>query len=164
MSHNPRPTRSLGRMFASEMFPSGLPCTRRPRQVVASFLKIAEGVAHRWLETRKGVLLLQMAPYQPESGEIYIYDRLRDMWYLLSFELPLDGFSVDSFEKVYKEYKLLAYVEQPGLLQHLVERGMESVSPPAPVGVAPVAPNDLAHDLEMAALIESANAGDQLAA
>jgi hypothetical protein len=41
---------------------------------------------------------------------------------------------------------------------------MESVSPPAPVGVAPVAPNDLAHDLEMAALIESANAGDQLAA
>jgi hypothetical protein len=52
MSHNPRPTRSLGRMFASEMFPSGLPCTRSPRQVVASFLKIAKGVAHRWLETR----------------------------------------------------------------------------------------------------------------
>jgi len=164
MSHNPRPTRSLGRMFASEMFPSGLPCTRIPRQVVASFLKIAEGVAHRWLETRKGVLLLQMAPYQPESGEIYIYDRLRDMWYLLSFESPLEGFSVESFERVYKEYKLLAYVEQPGLLQNLVERGMESVSAPAPVGVAQVAPNDLAHDLEMAALIESMKVGDQLAA
>ena len=115
-------------------------------------------------QTRKGVLLLQMAPYQPESGEIYIYDRLRDMWYLLSFESPFDGFSVDSFEKVYKEYKLLAYVEQPGLLQHLVERGMESVSVPAPVGVAPVAPDDLAYDLEMAALIEAVNAGDQLAA
>jgi hypothetical protein len=43
---------------------------------VASFLKIAEGMAHRWIETRKGVLLLQMAPYQPDSGEIYIYDRL----------------------------------------------------------------------------------------
>jgi hypothetical protein len=164
MSQNPRPARSLGRMFASEMFPSGLPCTRSPRQVVASFLKIAEGVAHRWLETRKGVLLLQMAPYQPESGEIYIYDRLRDMWYLLSFESPLDGFSVDSFEKVYKEYKLLAYVEQPGLLKNLVERPVESVPAPAPVPVGELAPDDLAHDLEMAALIESVNADDRLAA
>jgi hypothetical protein len=164
MSHNPRPTRSLGRMFASEMFPSGLPCTRSPRQVVASFLKIAEGVAHRWLETRKGVLLLQMAPYQPESGEIYIYDRLRDMWYLLSFESPLDGFSVESFEGVYKEYKLLAYVEQPGLLQNLVERRVESLSACAPVPVAEVAPDDLAHDIEMVAFIESLNSGDRLAA
>jgi hypothetical protein len=151
-------------MFASEMFPSGLPCTRIPRQIVASFLKIAEGVAHRWLETRKGVLLLQMAPYQPDSGEIYIYDRLRDMWYLLSFESPLDGFSVESFEKVYKEYKLLAYVEQPGLLQNLVERPVESVPAPVSVPVAEVAPDDLAHDLEMAALIESVNAVDWLAA
>jgi hypothetical protein len=164
MSHNPRPIRSLGRMSASEMFPSDLPCTRTPRQVVASFLKIAEGVAHRWLETRKGVLLLQMAPYQPESGEIYIYDRLRDMWYLLNFESPLDGFSVESFEKVYKEYKLLAYVEQPGLLQNLVERPVESVPAPVSVPVAEVAPDDLAHDLEMAALIESVKAGDRLAA
>ena len=164
MSQNPRPARSLGRMFASEMFPSGLPCTRSPREVVASFLKIAEGVAHRWLETREGVLLLQMAPYQLESGEIYIYDRLRDMWYLLSFESPLDGFSVDSFEKVYKEYKLLAYVEQPGLLQNMVEGERESVKVPTPVGAAPVASNDLAHDLEMAALIKSVSAGDQLAA
>ena len=38
-----------------------------PRQVVASFLKAAEGVAHRWIDTRKGTLLLQMAPYQPDS-------------------------------------------------------------------------------------------------
>jgi hypothetical protein len=164
MSHSPRRARSLGRMFASEMFLSGLPCTRSPRQVVASFLKIAEGVAHRWLETRKGVLLLQMAPYQSESGEIYIYDRLRDMWYLLSFESPLEGFSVDSFERVYKEYKLLAYVEQPGLLQNLVERRAESVSASARVPAAQVAPDDLAHNLEMAALIESLNAGDRLAA
>ena len=114
--------RSLGTLSASEMFPSGLPSTRTARQVVASFLKIAEGVAHRWIETRKGVLLLQMAPYQPDSGEIYIYDRLRDMWFLLSFEHKLDGFSVETFEKVYREYRLLAYVEQPGLLENLLER------------------------------------------
>jgi len=71
---------------------------------------------------------------------------------------------VESFEKVYKEYKLLAYVEQPGLLQNMVERERESAKVPTPVGAAQVAPNDLAHYLEMAALIESVSAGDQLAA
>jgi hypothetical protein len=149
--------RSLGTLSASEMFPSGLPSTRTARQVVASFLKIAEGVAHRWIETRKGVLLLQMAPYQPDSGEIYIYDRLRDMWFLLSFEHKLDGFSVESFEKVYREYRLLAYVEQPGLLQNLLER--PAIVASAPVAVDAIAAESPAHDLEMAALMEFVNAG-----
>ena len=149
--------RSLGKLSASEMFSSGLPSTRTARQVVASFLKIAEGMAHRWIETRKGVLLLQMAPYQPDSGEIYIYDRLRDMWFLLSFEHPLDGFSVESFEVVYREYRLLAYVEQPGLLQNLLERPV--VAAPVPVAVEMVAPEFAAHDLEMTALMESVSAG-----
>jgi hypothetical protein len=58
---------------------------------------------------------------------------------------------------------LLAYVEQPGLLQNLVERQVESESAPAWFR-SQVAPGDLAHDLEMAALIESVNAGDWLAA
>jgi hypothetical protein len=124
---------------------------------VASFLMIAEGMAHRWIETRKGVLLLQMAPYQPDSGEIYIYDRLRDMWFLLSFEHTLDGFSVESFEKVYREYRLLAYVEQPGLLQNLLEHPV--VAAPVPVDVEMVAPEFAAHDLEMVALMESVSAG-----
>ena len=149
--------RSLGKLSASEMFSSGLPSTRTARQVVASFLMIAEGVAHRWIETRKGVLLLQMAPYQPDSGEIYIYDRLRDMWFLLSFEQKLDGFSVESFEVVYREYRLLAYVEQPGLLQNLLERPV--VAAPVPVAVEMVAPEFAAHDLEMVALMEFVSAG-----
>jgi hypothetical protein len=149
--------RSLGTLSASKMFSSGLPSTRTARQVVASFLKIAEGVAHRWIETRKGVLLLQMAPYQPDSGEIYIYDRLRDMWFLLSFEHKLDGFSVETFEPVYREYRLLAYVEQPGLLQNLLPRPV--VGAPVRVAVEMVAPEFAAHDLEMAALMESVSAG-----
>ena len=149
--------RSLGTLSASEMFPSGLPSTRTARQVVASFLTIAEGMAHRWIETRKGVLLLQMAPYQPDSGEIYIYDRLRDMWFLLSFEHKLDGFWVESFEKVYREYRLLAYVEQPGLLQNLLER--PAIVASAPVAVEAIAAESFAHDLEMAALMESVSAG-----
>ena len=145
-------TRSLGNMTASEMFPSGLPSTRTPRQVVASFLRIAEGVAHRWIESRKGVLLLQMAPYEPKSGEIYIYDRQRDMWYLLSFESSPDGFSVESFEQVYREYRLLSYVEQPGPLQNLLHR------PAAHAVVESAVTESMEHDLEMAALMEFVNA------
>jgi hypothetical protein len=45
MSRKVQPNRSLGRMSASELFRSGLPTTRTRRQVVASFLKAAEGVA-----------------------------------------------------------------------------------------------------------------------
>ena len=70
MSRKVQPNRSLGKMSASELFRSGLPSTRTRRQVVASFLKAAEGFAHRWIDTRKGTLLLQMAPYQPASGQI----------------------------------------------------------------------------------------------
>ena len=160
-----RPTRILGKMSAAEMFRSGLPSTRTPRQVVASFLKAAEGVAHRWIDTRKGVLLLQMAPYQPASGEIYIYDRQRDMWYLLEFEVPVTGFDVELFEHAYREYKLLSYVEQPGLLQGLLDRrpaaDMISVAAPTVMDV------DSDHDEEMAALMASISTGhidEQIAA
>jgi hypothetical protein len=167
MSRKFQPNRSLGKMSASELFRSGLPSTRTRRQVVASFLKAAEGVAHRWIDTRKGTLLLQMAPYQPASGQIYIYDRQRDMWYMLDFEDARESFSVETFEQVYREYKLLAYVEQPGLLQNLLDRRSDwvAVSVAAP-GVS-IAAADLDHDLEMAAFMEAMNAGpfaDQLAA
>jgi hypothetical protein len=89
------------------------------------------------------------------------------MWYLLEFEVPLSGFNVELFEHVYREYKLLAYVEQPGLLQNLLDRrtGSVAVSVAAP-GVSNAAA-DLDHDLEMASFMEAMNAGrfaDQLAA
>ena len=161
MSRKAQPNRSLGKMSASELFRSGLPSTRTRRQVVASFLKAAEGVAHRWIDTRKGTLLLQMAPYQPASGQIYIYDRQRDMWYMLDFEDPRESFSVETFEQVYREYKLLAYVEQPGLLQNLLDRRSDSVAAP---GVS-IAAGEI--DVEMAAFMETMNAGpfaDQLVA
>jgi hypothetical protein len=131
------------------------------------FLKAAEGVAHRWIETRKGVLLLQMAPYQPTSGEIYIYDRQRDMWYMLDFEVPRESFSVETFEQVYREYKLLAYVEQPGLLQNLLEGRSASVAVPVAAPVVTTVASDLDHDVEMAAFMEAMSAGplvDQFAA
>jgi hypothetical protein len=108
-----------------------------------------------------------MAPYRPASGEIYIYDRQRDMWYMLDFEDARESFSVETFEKVYREYKLLAYVEQPGLLQNLLDRRSDSVAVSVAAPGVSIAAADLDHDLEMAAFMETMNAGpfaDQLVA
>jgi hypothetical protein len=167
MSRKAQTNRSLGKMSASELFRSGLPSTRTRRQVVASFLKAAEGVAHRWIDTRKGTLLLQMAPYQPASGQIYIYDRQRDMWYMLDFEDARESFSTETFEQVYREYKLLAYVEQPGLLQNLLDHRNASVAVSVAAPGVSIAAADLDHDLEMVAFMETMNASpfaDQLVA
>lgn len=114
-------TRSFGAMTATPLFASSLPAPRTPSAVVRSFLDVAEGFAHRWIDTRKGILLLQMTPYTTDTGSIYIYDRDRDFWYRLSFEQIDDTFTVESFEQAYAEYRLAAYVGQPGLLLKLAE-------------------------------------------
>ena len=50
------------------------------------------------------------------SGAIYVFDRQRDDWYMLSFEGCEDRFTSELFDRVFSEYKLFSYVEQPGLL------------------------------------------------
>jgi hypothetical protein len=64
----------------------------------------------------KAILLLQMAPENPASGAIYVYDRLRQDFYLLSFEGAEDTLTLDDFSQLLPEYDLLQYAEQPGLL------------------------------------------------
>ena len=64
----------------------------------------------------------------------------------------VDGFNVELFEHVYREYKLLAYVEQPGLLQNLLDRRTASVAVSVAAPGVSIAAADLEHDLEMASL------------
>ena len=84
--------------------------------VIREFLAIGDAVAARWIQMPKGILLLQMAPENPASGAIYLYDRLRQEFYLLSFEGPEDDLTVDDFSQLLPEYNLLQYAEQPTLL------------------------------------------------
>jgi hypothetical protein len=42
--------------------------------------------------------------------------RIGQDWYMLSFEGCEDRFTSDLFDRVFSEYKLFSYVEQPGLL------------------------------------------------
>ena len=121
--------RSLGTMTVSPLFPSDLPAPRSSAEVVSSFLVTSEGYAHRWLDARKGTLVLVMCPHDPASGSIYIYDRQRDFWFRLTFEAIDDTFTVESFEAAYKEYKLLSYIEQPGLLLNFIAEEERETAP-----------------------------------
>ena len=86
-------------------------------RLIDEFLHIGDAVAARWIQMPNAVLLLQMAPGNPASGAIYVYDRQRQDFYLLSFEGAEDDLTVDEFSQLLPEYNLLRYAEQPALLQ-----------------------------------------------
>lgn len=85
-------------------------------QTVAAFLEIGEAIAARWIQTAKGLLLLQMVPGNDASGAIYVFDRCRDQWHMLSFEECEDRFTAETFDRAFSEYDLFRLVEDPSLL------------------------------------------------
>lgn len=107
---------SLGKMTAYHLFDWRNSANDTIQHTVAAFLKLGEAIATRWIQTQKGVMVLQMVPDNPESGAVYVFDRLREQWYLLSFEECEDRFTSEKFDSIFSEYKLFSYVEQPGLL------------------------------------------------
>ncbi|MBV9072029.1 MAG: hypothetical protein JOZ10_00235 [Acidobacteria bacterium] len=110
-----RGTMSAYRMFSvSELGVS----TADPHvdQIIKEFLAIGEAVAARWIQMPKGILLLQMAPENPNSGAIYVYDRMRHNFYMLGFEGAEDTITLQQFADLLVEYDLLRYAEQPALL------------------------------------------------
>ena len=108
--------RSLGKMSAYKLFNWRDRAANTILETVQAFLELGEAVATRWIQTRKGVMLLQMVPGDNASGAIYVFDRQRDDWYMLSFEGCEDRFTSELFDRVFSEYKLFSYVDQPGLL------------------------------------------------
>lgn len=86
-------------------------------RVIKVFLRIGEAVAARWIQMPKAIMLLQMAPENPASGAIYVYDRLSRVFYMLCFDGPDDNLTREEFSQLLPEYELLRYAEQPELLQ-----------------------------------------------
>jgi hypothetical protein len=90
----------------------GLPEHANIAHVVKVFLAIGEGVAARWIEMPKCVLLLQTVAGIPDSGAIYLYDRQRHQFYLAVFEQGReDALTTTEFEQLVAEYELLGYME-----------------------------------------------------
>jgi hypothetical protein len=69
---------SLGKMSAYRMFDWRDRAASSVEQTVAAFLEIGEAIATRWIQTAKGVLLLQMVPDNGASGAICVFDRQRE--------------------------------------------------------------------------------------
>jgi hypothetical protein len=86
-------------------------------RLVKVFLQVSEGTAARWIQMPKGMLLLVMVPDNPASGAIYIYDRVRQEFSLVSFEGADDTLTTQDFDGLLGEYELLEYAANPGLIR-----------------------------------------------
>jgi len=84
---------------------------------VAALIKVAENVEIvRWIELPASVLLFLLVPGDPESGAIYVVDRMHGTWYSVDFEnQQFGGYSVGQLEELLKDCKFLDLIERPGL-------------------------------------------------
>lgn len=85
--------------------------------VVKAFLNVGEGLASRWIEMPRGILLLQTVPDEPASGAIYLYDRERRLFYFVSFLGGQDdALTASEFDQLVAEYDLVFRAANPQLL------------------------------------------------
>jgi hypothetical protein len=91
-------------------------------RLVKVFMQISEGIAARWIQMPKGMLLLVMVPDNPASGAIYIYDRVQQHFSLLSFEGADDTLTVQEFDGLLGEYHLLDYAANPALFRPSIQQ------------------------------------------
>ncbi len=90
---------SLGKMSAYKILNWQDRAASSIEQTVAAFLEIGEAIATRWIQTAKGVLLLQLVPGDDASGAIYVFDRRCDQWFMLSFEECEESCSTPPFRR-----------------------------------------------------------------
>ena len=108
-------------------------------RIIRKFLEIGEGVAARWIEMPQGILLLQMVPGQPDSGAIYLYDRQAQVFYMVGFDGSEDNLTVEEFNQLLSEYKLIRYAEQPSLI-HAPASAYQAVAPSTSATSVPTEP------------------------
>lgn len=91
--------------------------------VVKAFLNVGEGLASRWIEMPRGILLLQTVPDEPASGAIYLYDREGHIFYFVSFlEGRDDALTATEFDQLVAEYDLVSSAANPQLLSNCLSK------------------------------------------
>ena len=89
--------------------------------VMKVFITLGEGLASRWIEMPKGVLLLQTVPDDPASGAIYLYDRELQVFYFVVFDEGRDdSLTAAEFDELVTEYNLVSWTAHPALLRRAV--------------------------------------------
>jgi hypothetical protein len=89
--------------------------------VMKVFITLGEGLASRWIEMPKGVLLLQTVPDNPASGAIYLYDRELQVFYFVVFDEGRDdSLTAAEFDELVTEYNLVSWTAHPALLRKAI--------------------------------------------
>lgn len=111
---------SIHRLFHAEEI--GVSKEANLDRLVRAFVQMSEGTVTRWIQMPKGILVLLMVPDNPVSGAIYIYDRVDQQFYLVSFDQGSDDtLTISEFEDLLGEYPLLDCVSNPSLFQASVK-------------------------------------------
>lgn len=111
---------SIHRLFHAEEI--GVSKEANFDRLVKVFVQISEGIATRWIQMPKGIVVLLMVPENPASGAIYIYDRVGQQFYLVCFDQGADDtLTVPQFEDLLGEYRLLDCVSNPRLFKATIQ-------------------------------------------
>lgn len=86
-------------------------------EIVACFVAFGEGVVAHCVEFAKGLLLFVTAPGDERSGEFYIYDRKRGIFWLLDLSDGIfGGYAAGEMWRKIRQFRLLEFAENPGRL------------------------------------------------
>jgi hypothetical protein len=118
-------SRSRGNMSIHHLFHAeeiGVSKEANLDRLVKVFVQMSEGAAPRWIQMPKGLVVLLMVPDNPASGAIYIYDRVGQQFYFVSFDQGSDDtLTIPEFEDLLREYRLLECVSNSSLFQASVQ-------------------------------------------
>ena len=85
----------------------------------------------RWIQLPRTLLILQMTPDDPESGEIFAYDRRQGTWFRIDFDdRNYGGYTQEQFDVLVSRRPFLRLAEKPWLLEC---GGQWSVEPGKPL-------------------------------
>src|ERR1700722_9284559 len=60
-------------------------------------------------------MILQMMKDDPECGGVFVFDRESAQWYWLDFERFDRPFTPNLFDRIFREYKLFAFLDRRAL-------------------------------------------------
>ena len=91
-------------------------------RLVKIFLQVSEGVVSRWIQMPNGLLLLVMAPDNPASGAVYLYDRTLQEFVMVGFEGADDTLTASEFDQLVDEYSLVDCASTPSLFRGIFQQ------------------------------------------
>ena len=85
--------------------------------------QIAEAPIVRWVQFPAGVLFFTLVDGDPESGALYLFDRKLGTIYSLDFQdKKYGGYSLQDYETLVRQYRLLVLTRCPWRLRRCVRR------------------------------------------